>query len=105
LTICRTPESGGDVDRDVDDRWYWDRRIDKAYRPVATDGDRVALVTVWHRDEVEGAIDAGALDDVDDVGGDGVGFDYFDSFRLPDGDDLAALLAADADAVGGTSDE
>jgi len=90
---------------DVDDRWYWDRRIDKAYRPVATDGDRVALVTLWHRDELEGAIDADALEDVDDVGGDGVGFDYFESFRLPEGEELDALLDPDRDVESGSGPE
>jgi hypothetical protein len=89
-----------------EDRWYWDRRSDKAYYPVGTDDDRVALVSVWHRDEVEGAIDAGAFEGVDDVGGDGIGFDFFESFRLPDADaldgDFEALLegAAGADAEG-----
>jgi len=93
------------MDDDADDRWYWDRRIDKAYRPVATDGDRVAMVTVWHRDELEAAIDADALEVVDDVGGDGVGFDYFESFRLPEGEELDALLDPGRDVETGSEAE
>ena len=78
---------------DIERRWYWDRRNGKAYYPVETDGGTVAFVTVWHGDEVAGALDAGALVPVDDLGPDYLddreaGFDVFDSFRLPDRADL-----------------
>jgi len=76
---------------ELQDTWYWDWRIDKAFYPVSADEETVTLVSVWHRDEVSGAIEHGAFDPVEEVGGENEGFDYFDSFRLPDAEDLPAL--------------
>lgn len=70
----------------LDDRWYWDRRTNKAYRPIATDDGTVTLLTVWHEQEVEGARDGGALVPVEEIGLDRTEttFDLLESFRLPD---------------------
>ena len=81
------------------DRWYWDRRTQKALYPRRT-GDTVEFVTVWHAEEVTDALDGGALVPLEDAGLDGTDttFDLLESFRTPprvtgDADD-----AADEDA-------
>jgi hypothetical protein len=79
----------------IDKHWYWDWRTNKALYPIATDEDTVTLVTVWHRDEVESAIETDALEDVESVGGNNQGFDHFDTFRLPDEDELRATIGAE----------
>ena len=71
---------------DPDRQWFWDRRTNKAYYPVEMDDDTVRLVSVWHRDEFDGAVGAGALTPVEDVNLDRTDttFDLLDSFRLPE---------------------
>jgi len=75
---------------DIDRQWYWDRRSNKAYYPVETDGETVELVSVWHHEEVEGALESGALVSADEIDVlehlDGPDDDsgYSGSFRLPD---------------------
>lgn len=73
-------------------QWYWDRRTNKAYYPVAVNEDTVQLATVWHRDEVDGALAEGALTTIDGVNVDRTDttFDLVDSFRMPPIEDLAA---------------
>lgn len=68
----------------VEDRWYWDRRTNKAYRPVADDGETVTFVTMRHREEVADAIDRDALVPVEEFGLDEPVFELVDSFRVPD---------------------
>jgi len=77
-----------------DDGWLWHRGHNKAYRPVRTDEDRVVLVTAWHPEELSSARETGALVPIEEVGLDRTetAFDLLDSFRLPDGDELGALL-------------
>jgi hypothetical protein len=76
----------------IEDRWYWDRRTNKAYYPVAVDEDTVQFATVWHREEVEDALAADALATIEDVNVDRTDttFDLVDSFRMPPIEDLAA---------------
>jgi len=71
---------------ELDRQWYWDRRSNKAYYPVEVEDGTVRLVSVWHRDEVEGALDAGALHPLDDLdcGNVETMFDLVDSFRFPE---------------------
>lgn len=71
---------------DLPQQWYWDKRANKAYYPVEVTDETVRLVSVWHRDEVDGAIDAGALRPLEDVNLDrtDTGFDLIDSFRFPE---------------------
>lgn len=73
-------------------QWYWDRRTNKAYYPVAVDEETVQFATVWHRDEVDGALAEGAMTSVDDVTSDytETTFDLLDSFRTPRVENLAA---------------
>lgn len=70
------------------DQWLWDRRTNKAYRPVEADDGTVTLVSVWHRDEVADALEKGALEPLDEVSGENIGFNHFDSFRLLDDEEL-----------------
>ena len=78
---------------DIDRQWYWDRRSNKAYYPVEVGEDTVRLTSVWHREEVEGALESGALAPATEIGVLGLGdeedvsfvpFDGLDSLRLPD---------------------
>lgn len=78
---------------DVNQQWYWDRRSNKAYYPVEMGDDTIELASVWHREEVEGALEREALVPIEEIGvlgrGDEedvsfVSFDGLDSFRLPD---------------------
>lgn len=69
---------------DIEDQWYWDRRIDKAFYPIESDDGTVTLLSVWHKEEVSGAIENGAFDPLEEVGGENEGFDHFDSFRIAD---------------------
>ena len=74
-------------DRDnIEKRWYWDRRTNKAYFPTEEDGEGVRLVSVWHAEEMAEAIEAGALVPVEDIGLDRTEttFDLVDSFRFPE---------------------
>jgi hypothetical protein len=72
-------------DPDIEQRWYWDHRTNKAYYPKQTDDGTVELVTTWHREEVTDALETGALTPVEDLTLDyrsNVGFACFDSFRF-----------------------
>jgi hypothetical protein len=72
---------------DIERQWYWDRRSNKAYYPVAVDEDTVRLITVWHREEFEGAAESGAMGSIDDLAGIReyeTTMDLIDSFRLPE---------------------
>lgn len=77
--------SQGDPEPELEDRWYWDRRNNKAYYPteVREDGT-VAFATVWHPEEVADAMDGGALVPVDEIGLDRADttFDLLESFRF-----------------------
>lgn len=52
---------------DIEQRWYWDRRTEKAVYPVGTDEDTVTLVSIWHAEEVDDARSAGALVPIEEV--------------------------------------
>lgn len=69
---------------DIDAEWYWDRRTRKALSPRRIGEDTVAFVTVWHRDEVDDAMEHGALVPIEEVGLDRTEttLDLIDSFRL-----------------------
>lgn len=64
--------------------WYWDGRNQKAYFPITVEENRVELVTVWHRDEIEDALEHGAMVPLDEISfpHDSV-FETLDSFRTP----------------------
>jgi hypothetical protein len=65
------------------DAWYWDRRNRKVHRPVWSDEDTVAFVSVWHRDEVADARSGGALVPAEEAGfGDEATVAPDDSFRF-----------------------
>lgn len=68
----------------LEQRWYWDRRNDKAYYPVKSTDDTTSFLTVWHDEEVEDAIENGALDPLEETGMDDPErpFGLKDSFRL-----------------------
>ncbi|MFB6217884.1 MAG: hypothetical protein ABEH77_01705 [Halobacteriaceae archaeon] len=75
------------MSEDLSEQWYWDRRTNKAYYPLRSDGDTVELLTVWHRDEVADALAEGALTTVEDIGTTGpdrpgTTFDLVESFRV-----------------------
>ena len=85
---------------EIEDQWYWDRRNRKAYFPIHRGEGTVSLVTVWSADEIADATDNDVLVPLrgtrpDYVTRDDVGFDYFDSYRLPD--DLIEKLRQAAD--------
>jgi hypothetical protein len=84
---------------EIEDRWYWDRRTETALYPRRVDGDTVEFVTVWHREEVEDATDAGALVPVEEIGLDRTEttFDLLDSFRTPEHVEREAREAAGND--------
>lgn len=67
----------------IEDCWYWDRRINKAYRPIEHDDETVTFVTVRHREEVTDAIECDAFVPLEEIGLDQTVFDLIDSFRLP----------------------
>jgi hypothetical protein len=71
---------------EIERQWYWDRRSNKAFYPVDVGDGTVRLVSVWHRDEVEGALDAGTFEPLDDLdfGNVETTFDLMDSFRFPE---------------------
>lgn len=52
----------------LEQRWYWDRRNDKAYYPVKTEDDTISFLSVWHDEEVEDAMSAGALTPMEETG-------------------------------------
>lgn len=93
-------------DTDIDARWYWDRRTNKAYYPTETDEGTVRFVTVWHAAEVADARDRGALVPVEAVGLDRTEttFDLLDSFRLPD-DVESTVGSEDTGGAGASGDE
>lgn len=66
-------------------RWYWDRRTQKALYPRRVDETTVEFVTVWHAEEVTGAVESDALVPVEDLGPDDSDrpLDVVDSFRMP----------------------
>jgi hypothetical protein len=70
----------------IDSQWYWDRRTEKAYYPIETDGETVRFVTVWHEQEVASARDCNALVPIEKIGLDRTDttFDLLNSFRMPD---------------------
>ena len=80
---------------DILDQLYWDRRIDKAFYPIENDDNTVTLLSVWHKDEVSGAIENDAFSPLDEVNGENEGFDHFDSFRVPDTETLRQFEADD----------
>jgi hypothetical protein len=90
-------------DPEIEQRWYWDHRTNKAYYPKSVDEDEgvVELVTAWHHEEVTDALEAGALTPVEELSepyGNDVGFECFDSFRFsPVEDDPAVAEEADDD--------
>jgi hypothetical protein len=72
---------------DIEQRWYWDHRTNKAYYPKTIDEEEgvVELVTAWHHEEVTDALETGALTAVEELSEPydaGVGFECFDSFRF-----------------------
>jgi hypothetical protein len=74
---------------EIERRWYWDRRTNKAYYPRTIDEDEgfVEFVTAWHHEEVTDAIAADALSPVEEIEGSReTTFDLVDSFRFPDVD-------------------
>lgn len=78
-----------DDDPTLEKRWYWDDRNRKAHYPCAIDEDTVTMVSVWHRDEVEGGLREAILQPFDEIGPayarDDPVVELFDSFRiLPD---------------------
>jgi hypothetical protein len=88
-------------DPTIEQRWYWDRRTNKAYYPTHIDEEEgtVDLVTTWHHDEVLDALDANALTPVEDLPDQydlDVGFACFDSFRF-DAVDADPDMEASAD--------
>jgi len=77
------------VTTDIANEWYWDRRNRKSHFPVHRDDDVVGFVTFWSTDELADATEGDVFVPLrearaDYVTSDEVGFDYFDSFRLPD---------------------
>lgn len=70
---------------EIEDQWYWDRRNNKAYFPVRSDEGTTTFLTVWHREEVQEALQTGVVFPVDEIGHDRTPttFDLIDSFRLP----------------------
>ena len=52
---------------EIEDRWYWDRRNNKAYYPVDAGDETVEFRTVWHVEEVTDARESGALVPVDEI--------------------------------------
>jgi hypothetical protein len=75
--------------------WYWDKRNKKAYAPVRFEDDTVHLLTVWHRDELDDALDGEAVVPIEEIGLDRVDttFDLLDSFRFPDESTLESYTA------------
>jgi hypothetical protein len=73
---------------EIERRWYWDRRTNKAYYPREIDEDEgvVEFVTAWHHEEVTDAIETGALSPIEEIQDyrETTTFDLLDSFRLPD---------------------
>lgn len=69
--------------------WYWDRRTRKALRPRQIDDGTVEFTSVWHAEEVDDALDGGALVPLDEIHLDRTEttFDLIDSFRLSDSGD------------------
>lgn len=80
---------------DVEERWYWDQRTNKAYYPVEGEDGRVVVLSAWHEEEVEGALDSGQWIPVEEVSGENIGFDHFESFRLLEEDELDRFRGAD----------
>ena len=70
----------------IEKQWYWDRRSKKAYYPLEVGDGTVRLVSFWHRDEVQGALEAGALTPLDSLEFSDIEttFDLMDSFRFPE---------------------
>lgn len=71
---------------DLEERWYWDRRIDKAYYPVDTGDGTTTLLSVWHDEELGDALDRDALVTIAEFTEQRgtTPFDLKESFRLPD---------------------
>lgn len=69
---------------EIESRWYWDRRTNKAYYPIVTEQDTTTFVTTWHREEVEDALQSDVFVPVDEIGHERTEttFDLIDSFRL-----------------------
>lgn len=83
------------------DRWYWDRRTQDALYPLQIDDDTVRFVTVRHPEEVDDALETGALVPFDDDGLERTEtmLDFMDSFRMPD--DIADTSADTSGSEGG----
>lgn len=71
---------------ELEKRWYWDRRNDKAYYPVNVEADTISFLTIWHAKELEDARECDVLTPIEET-------DFTDperplglkeSFRLPE---------------------
>jgi len=95
------------TDAPTEDGWLWHRGHNKAYRAVHADDDRVLLVTAWHPEELASARETDALVPVEEVSLDRTEttFDLLESFRLPDGDDIEALVDGEGTDPTGGDDE
>lgn len=69
----------------LEDRWYWDRRTNKAYYPIEIGEDTTTFITVWHREEIADALRSGVVSPIEEIGHERTAttFDLIDSFRLP----------------------
>jgi hypothetical protein len=70
------------------DSWYWDRRTHKALYPKQINDDTIRFVSVWHTEEVDDAVDGGALVPLSEIGLNRTDttLDLIQSFRTPDMD-------------------
>lgn len=70
----------------IERRWYWDHRNRKAYYPIERDDGTVTLATVWHEEEVEDALETGALEALGASCGEHFTdvFAFADTFRTPE---------------------
>lgn len=80
----------------IEQQWYWDRRNKKAYYPVSIGPKTVRFITAWHVDEVTDAIEGDTIVPLDELGPDylagrDAGFDFFDSYRILNDEELAAF--------------
>lgn len=85
------------------DSWYWDRRTNKALYPQQVDDNTIQFVTVWHREEVEDALDNDALVPLSEIGLDRADttLDLIQSFRTAN---VNSESGADGSAVSGGSE-
>jgi hypothetical protein len=78
----------------LEQRWYWDYEQRKAYYPCYIGDETVRFVTVWHRDEVAGALEDAGLVPVEYLGPPRTENQFvsgpFDSFRILPEEEVAA---------------